>query len=270
MQTYDIAYAGPRNRYTILTDAGPLIVHNCGYGLGWASFAAQLFTGFMGAPPKLYTKDEAKQLGVSGSDVQKFLSWDENLKSMGEIPHTCTDLELAIHCLAARMIITKYRDAASAVVGFWNLLGGLIEHSLYGGKPYTHKCLQFSKEEIRLPSGMPIRYPDLRPEKDEKGRVQWTYADGKKRTKLYAGKIANNVVQGTARVVMTDGMLRVAKRYFVAGTVHDEQIAVVPEIEAEEAKTWVYAQMTAEPTYLPGIPLSADVGVNKRYGLAKG
>ena len=28
MQTYDIALAGPRNRYTILTDAGPIIVHN--------------------------------------------------------------------------------------------------------------------------------------------------------------------------------------------------------------------------------------------------
>lgn len=34
MQTYDIAYAGPMNRYTILTDAGPIVVHNCGYGVG--------------------------------------------------------------------------------------------------------------------------------------------------------------------------------------------------------------------------------------------
>ena len=34
MQTYDIAYAGPRNRYTILTDDGPIVVHNCGYGVG--------------------------------------------------------------------------------------------------------------------------------------------------------------------------------------------------------------------------------------------
>jgi len=34
MQTYDIAYAGPRNRYTILSADGPLVVHNCGYGVG--------------------------------------------------------------------------------------------------------------------------------------------------------------------------------------------------------------------------------------------
>lgn len=40
--TYDIAYAGPNNRFMIATDAGPLIVHNCGYGMGPARFKIQL------------------------------------------------------------------------------------------------------------------------------------------------------------------------------------------------------------------------------------
>ena len=241
-----------------------------GYQLGWASFAAQLLTGFLGAPPKRYTKDEAKQLGVTGADAQKFLDWDENVRKMSEIPHTCTEAELLVHCLAAKAIIDKYRATSAPVVAFWELMGQLIEHSLYKGSEYTHKCLTFRKGEIILPSGMPIRYPDLRPEQDAKGRVQWTYADGKKRTKLYAGKVTNNVTQGVARVVMTDGMLRVAKRYPVVGTVHDEQIDMAPENEAEEAKTWVLAQMIAPVAYMPGIPLNADVGVHKRYGLAKG
>lgn len=42
--TYDIAYAGPRNRYTVATDAGAIIVHNCGYGMGAAKFKMQLKT----------------------------------------------------------------------------------------------------------------------------------------------------------------------------------------------------------------------------------
>jgi len=69
--------------------------------------------------------------------------------------------------------------------------------------------------------------------------------------------------------VMTDGMLRTAKRYPVAGTVHDEQIVVVPEHEAQDALSWVLDQMTAEPKYMPGIPLAAEGGVHRRYGLAK-
>jgi DNA polymerase len=243
-----------------------------GYQLGWASFAAQLLTGFLGAPPKRYSREEAKQLGVVGADVQKFLSWDENIKKMEEIPHTCTDLELAIHCLAAKAIIDKYRTASWPVVAFWELMGQLIEQSLYKGKEYTHKCLTFRKGEIVLPSGMSVRYPDLRPDQDERGRVQWSYADGKdgKRSKLYAGKVTNNVVQGTARCVMTDGMLRIGKRYPVCGTVHDEALCIAPESEADEAKDYLLACMTVQPSYMPGIPLAADGGANRRYGLAKG
>ena len=69
---------------------------------------------------------------------------------------------------------------------------------------------------------------------------------------------------------MTDGMLRVNKRYPIIGTVHDELWTVVPESEAEEAKDWVLSQMTMEPSYMPGIPLNADVGYHQRYGMAKG
>ena len=132
---------------------------------------------------------------------------------------------------------------------------------------YKHKCLTFSKERIELPNGMSLLYPDLRRDKDDKGRSQWVY--GPNATKLYAGKVTNNVTQAVARIVMTDGMLRVSKKYPIAGTVHDELIAVVPDDEVADAKTWVLAQMTMEPKYMPGIPLDADGGHHRRYGLAK-
>ena len=239
----------------------------CGYGLGWAAFASQLLVGFLGAPPVRYEKDFAKKLGVDGLYIDKFLQWDDNCKKMMEIPHTCSDQELLIHCVAAKKIIDKYRATAHPVVSFWDMCSGLIQTSLADGKEFVYKCITFKKGEIVLPNGMSLLYPDLRQQKDEKGRSQWVY--GPDATKLYAGKITNNVVQGTARIVMTDGMLRTAKRYFVAGTVHDEQIVVVPEAEVEEAKTWVLAQMTMEPSYMPGIPLDADGGAHRRYGLAK-
>ena len=238
-----------------------------GYGLGWASFASQLLVGFLGAPPVRYERKFAKALGVTAEDVEKFLDNEEYVKKMMEIPHICTTQELLIHCLAAKAIIEKYRKTAQPVVDFWNMCGQLIETSLYGGKEYTYKCLTFKKEEIVLPSGMSLLYPNLKRGKDEKGRVQWTY--GEDSTKLYAGKITNNVTQGVARCVMTDGMLRVDKVYPVKGTVHDELIAVVPDAEVEHAKTWVLAQMTMEPRYMPGIPLDADGGAHRRYGLAK-
>ena len=239
-----------------------------GYGLGWASFAQQLLTGFLGAPPVRYNKDFARKLEVDGVYVQKFVDWEDNIKKMEEISHTCTAKELLIHCVAAKKIIDIYRSTAHPVVSFWDMCSGLIDLALAQGREFRYKCLVFRKGEIELPNGMKLLYPDLRQVKDDKGRMQWVY--GQDATKLYAGKITNNVVQATARIVMTDGMLRVAKSYPVKGTVHDELIAVVPDAEVENAKTWVLAQMTMEPRYMPGIPLNADGGAHRRYGLAKG
>lgn len=244
----------------------------CGYGLGWAAFASQLLTGFLGAPPQRYDLAFAKKLGVTQQAAQKFLEWEVNVEKLQSIPHTCTTKELVIHCLAAKAIIDKYRATATPVVEFWDLQTQLIGECLYLGKTYKHKCLTYRKGEIELPSGMKLLYPDLnirryKDEKTNKDQMEWTY--GPDRTKIYAGKITNNVTQGVARCVMTDGMVRTAKRYFVAGTVHDEQIVVVPDAEVSEAKTWVLAQMTMEPPYMPGIPLDADGGAHRRYGLAK-
>ena len=239
----------------------------CGYGLGWASFASQLLTGFLGAPPQRYDKAFAKTLGVDQAYAQQFVDWEDNVTKMLEIPHTCTQQELLTHCLASKKIIDIYRATAHPVATFWDMCSQLIEDSLFGGRVYQHKCLTFSKERIELPNGMSLLYPNLRRTKDDKGRSQWVY--GPNATKLYAGKVTNNVTQAVARIVMTDGMLRVTKKYPVVGTVHDEQIVLVPDDEVADAKTWVLEQMTLEPKYMPGIPLAADGGAHRRYGEAK-
>lgn len=240
----------------------------CGYGLGWASFASQLMTGFLGAPPVRYEAKFARELGVNKQFAEEFLGWQRTEAALRDIPHTCSIEELAMHAVAAKRIIDIYRSTAHPVVSFWEMCTSLLNDCLYEGNEFQYKCLTFRKGEIELPNGMKLLYPNLRVEKDEKGRQQFVY--GENATKLYAGKITNNVTQALARIVMTDGMRRVNTRYPIAGTVHDELWTIVPESEADEAKDWVLSQMTMEPSYMPGIPLNADVGYHQRYGMAKG
>lgn len=240
----------------------------CGYGLGWASFASQLMTGFLGAPPVRYEAKFARELGASKQFAQEFLGWKQTEARLRDIPHTCSIEELAMHAVAAKRIIDIYRGTAYPVVSFWEMCTNLLNRCLYDGEEVRYKCLTFRKGEIELPNGMKLLYPNLRIELDEQGRSQFVYGDNA--TKLYAGKITNNVTQALARIVMTDGMLRVNKRYPIIGTVHDELWTMVPESEADEAKDWVLSQMTMEPSYMPGIPLNADVGYHQRYGMAKG
>lgn len=231
-----------------------------GYSLSWATFAAQLLVGFLGAPPVRYDKTFAKQLGVTAEDVAKFVAYEPNLVRMSGIPHSCTDEELLVHCLAAKAIIDKYRAAAWPVVAFWRFCDSMLERCLHGGEEVEYKCLTFRKEEILLPNGMCLRYPGLQKTSDG-------YVYGSKR--LFGAKLVENISQALARIIMTDGMLRVSKRYFVAGTVHDELIAVVRESEAQEAADWVKQQMVKEPPWMPGIPLDAGVDFGKRYGEVK-
>jgi len=41
MRVFDVSLAGPRSRFTILTDGGPALVHNSGYGVGGPGLAQQ-------------------------------------------------------------------------------------------------------------------------------------------------------------------------------------------------------------------------------------
>ena len=239
----------------------------CGYGMGWASFSAQLLTGFLGAPPTMYDKAFAKQLGVTQQDLEDFIKWDKNIQMFNAIPRTCSDSELLTHCLAARAIINKYRQAAYDVTNLWSLCESRIHKSLYSGTPFEYKCLRFEKERIILPSGLALRYPDLKGDFGENGNVQWVYGANDK--KLYGGKLTENIVQAVARCVMTDGMLRIQERYRCVLTVHDEVVVLVPENEAEEAEPWVLQQMVMDPPYMSGIPLDAETGCAVRYGEAK-
>lgn len=244
----------------------------CGYYLGWASFAQQLLVGFLGAPPVRYDRAFAKMLGVTQDDLIAFATGkygEARMDRMAEIPHLCTDEELFVHCVCAKRIIDTYRATASPVTDYWALLQDLIEMSLYGGEVYEHMCLRFEKERIVLPNGMALRYPDLQSEKDGKGNVEWTYAVGPMRKKLHAGVLAENTTSALSRVVMSDAMRRIHKRYSILFSVHDEVCVLVPDHEIEEGKAWIHAQMLVDPKYLPGIPLGAETGAHRRYGLAK-
>jgi hypothetical protein len=245
-----------------------------GYQLGWASFAAQLLTGFLGAPPVRYDRAFAKRLGIGRDEALRFVDGKagaERLLRMSEIPHTCTDEELLVHCICAKEIIDRYRRASQPVVDFWAFLERMIATVLAvpDAAPVVHKCLTFKPGEIILPNGLPIKYDKIKVEMDEKNRPRYSYWNGKTYKNLYAGVVAENVTSGTARCVIADGMLRVQHKYRCAMPVHDEGVWVVPEGDVADAKAFIKRAMTLPVPYLPGIPLDATVGSARRYGEAK-
>ena len=131
----------------------------------------------------------------------------------------------------------------------------------------THTCA----EGIRLPSGRLIRYPDLRQEKDDDGRVEWWYGQGRHTARIYAGKIDENMVQALAR----DSIFDCAVEFYrltglrPALRVHDELVYVVPENRAEELLALLQTVMRTPPRWWRELVVWSEGDCADTYGDAK-
>ena len=121
-------------------------------------------------------------------------------------------------------------------------------------------------KSVKLPSGLLMRYEDLKLERDEYGAENYTFKTRSGRSKIYGGMFVENVCQAVARCVIGEQMLEIAKRYKVVLTVHDSLVVCVKEEETDEARQYVEDCMRAVPDWAKGLPLDCESGVGKSYG----
>ena len=124
---------------------------------------------------------------------------------------------------------------------------------------------------IRLPNGMYIRYPNLRTQTDKAtGREETVYDTKRGRatipTRIYGGKVVENVCQALARIVIGEQMLMIARRFRVVMTVHDAVGSLAPVEQAGEARTFVEQCMRMRPKWAPGLPLNCESKMGVSYG----
>jgi DNA polymerase len=123
---------------------------------------------------------------------------------------------------------------------------------------------------IRLPNGLYIKYTNLRRWINDQGKEELVYDTKKGKSvipnRIYGGKVIENVCQALARIVIGEQMLRVAKKYKVAMTVHDAIGCIVPEHEAQTGKEYVEMCMKMRPKWALDLPLNCEAGIGKTYG----
>ena len=164
----------------------------------------------------------------------------------------------------ARRVIRIYRDTNYKINELWKsaqqfLISG--DASPFG----KHGVLNFKGLDIILPSGLSIRYDDLKHEQGEKG-LEFFYKTRRGYTRIYGGKIIENVCQAIARCIIGEQMLRIAKRYKVVLTVHDSIATCVKDEEVEEAQAYIEECMRWTPEWAEGLPVDCESGKGKSYG----
>jgi DNA polymerase len=122
------------------------------------------------------------------------------------------------------------------------------------------------KKGIRLPNGLYISYPMLHRVKDDNGRDKWQYKDTTGLIDIYGGKLIENCVQALARIVVTQQLLKIAKRYKVVLTVHDAVACIAKKEESSEARDFVEECMRWVPKWAAGCPINCESGIGEDYG----
>jgi len=175
----------------------------------------------------------------------------------------------------ARRVVSIYRDANWKINTLWrDCQNMLVEMSRgtavsLGPNGIVRSVETQSGMGILLPSGLVMRYDDLGYEQGERG-PEFSYKTRRGRTRIYGGKVTENVCQAIARCIIGDQMLAIAKKYKVALTVHDSVVCCVPENELKEATAFVEGCMSTTPSWAEGLPITCESDNGKSYGEAAG
>jgi len=211
---YDIMNVGPRNRFTIKTDSGHLLVHNSGYAgwIGaWKNFGAD----------KFMNDDEIKE---------NILKWREASPEIVEMWGGQ---------------YRKHPDRWEWTPELYGVEGCFVYAVLTPDTDVPWRDLTFRYHSpddllaITLPSGRNLVYhePRLNREPNRIGLDAWRITamgvdatTGRwVREETYSGKLVENIVQGAARDIQAAALVRLdSYGYNIVMHVHDEAAAEVP------------------------------------------
>ena len=185
----------------------------------------------------------------------------------------------------AQTTVDVYRAKRSQIKQMWYTGQKAVKAMMEGSQMYLDQwgLCRTERNAIVLPNGMKLQYSNLRTELlmdfDGLESPQIVYDDKEKRkmTKLYGGKVFQNINQALARNVVMEQTIEIEKKYGtynrpgegVVMSTHDEAGVVVREDHAEECLAFMLAAMHESPKWWPQLKVKAEGGIGQRYSDAK-
>ena len=242
--------------------------------MGWLSGEEWVLDVFRG-DGKLYEMTASRMFGIPMAEIGKgsperakgkvaslscqYGGSKNGLISMGALDMGLTEEELP-------PLVAAWRKANPHMVQFWwDVDAAAIKAVTEKQRTKVGRIIFEYKSGIlfiTLPSGRKLSYVKPRMAVNRFGRDGLTYegiAENKKwsRIETYGPKLVENIVQGTARDLLAEAMLRVEKKgYPIVMHCHDEIIAEVPEDSGSVDE--MCEIMAVQPEWAEGLPLRAD------------
>jgi len=241
--THDILNSGKKHRFAILTPNGPMLVSNCGFGMGYETFI----------------KTAKRQFSMEVSEEEA----REAINAYREKYHLVKQLWNDLKTAAVRAVLTGQRQTVRKITFGLGIAKGVpwLAMQLPSGK-----CVYYCKPTVEGRHIPKYEHMGKVPTIIHHGRHpktgQWT------RIPLIPGRITENAVQGTAREVMAQGLLNVRERMpemTLIGTVHDEGLGLVPHHLEEENTLDKFAECLCDIPWAKDCPITASGYTGQRY-----
>lgn len=231
---YDIMNSGPRNRFTIKSDSGHLIVHNCGY------------QGSIGA-----FQNMAKVYGVEVPD--------DKAKSLVDLWRSTNPLIVklwsAMETAAKKAILTGREVEVNSFVSFVVKDDFLEMRTIAGSTLYYYQPRVEDQETMWGTVKPTIMFTGVN-----------SVTRKTERQSTYGGKLTENVVQHLARMVLCEAMLDLDDNGFdIVMHVHDQVVSQVPCNDNELNVTKYDEIMQKRRDWCRGLPLAAKGEIIKRF-----
>lgn len=296
---FDILNSGPDNCFTVLSEHGPLIVHNCGYEGGAGAFATfasaygiDLDDMAVGVLDRADPEIEAEARHMYAWFKQK----DMPTYGMREDTFVACDI-----------IKRGWRRAHGAISTWWpELEQGFRDALAHPGYEFAVRSVVIDRPttksgkptqwvRIKLPSGRYLCYPAARiayrtvkcdscgglgcpvcndtgrkrDDSDTKGQIAYRGMNQYTRKwcelKSYSGKLAENITQAFSRDVLAYNMPAIeADGYEIILSVHDELLTETPDTD-EYSSDALTTHMSTVPPWATGLPLAAAGFETYRY-----
>ena len=189
-------------------------------------------------------------------------------------------ISVSIELNEAERIVRLYRQKNWKIVQLWQRCGSALTGMTQGGTGNIHDLIPYDSSGITLPNKFQIKYPALRQtsngfeyiadartyRKAVTDRVLMGQADDLSWTRIYGGKVTENLVQALAAIVIREQMTAIGQHYHVAFQVHDEIIISTRDSDVDNAEQHLVRIMSTPPIWATDLPIACESGKAKNYG----
>lgn len=168
----------------------------------------------------------------------------------------------------AASVVSTYRRRYKKIPQMWYFLQEKLPFMENGAGEMEVGPVTLGDKKIVLPNNMSIDYVNLR---RSAGNREWIYDSAhQSTTKIYGGKMLENIVQALARIIMTTAELRLAEHGRMAAlSVHDELVFVVKEDHVPLVSKAIKAVMEYPVEWMQELPIKCEIKVGDNYGECK-